>query len=202
MQEHHYTTGGCRLRDTPRKREKWSNCLGLLWLLLFCVSMNRLVMVFGADQPTSAGLTARASARWSPHPLAPRWQRSIDGQQLGAILGKVANIKWCPQWCREVPTMVPYSSPRSVTVGIVLHRNDDRTPDFVSKDRRRKPQGSWSLRRQFARHCIDLHRFASKVRETGVEPARVSPLDPKCRKFTFLLHRAHRTFGWQPLVWQ
>ena len=75
--------------------------------------------------------------------------------------------------------MVPYSSPRSVTVGIVLHRNGGRTPDFVSKERRRKPQGRWSLRRQFALHCFDLHRIAQEVRETGVEPARVSPLDPK-----------------------
>jgi hypothetical protein len=98
--------------------------------------------------------------------------------------------------------MVPYSSPRSVSVGIVLHRNDGRTPDYVSKDKRHKPQGRWRLRRLFASDCFDLHRIAPEVRETGVEPARVSPLDPKCRKFTFLLHRAHRTFGWQPLIWQ
>jgi hypothetical protein len=52
--------------------------------------------------------------------------------------------------------MVPYNSPRSVSVGIVLHRNDGRTPDYVCKDRRRKPQGPWHLRRQFALHCIDL----------------------------------------------
>jgi hypothetical protein len=113
--------------------------------------------------------------------------QDADDRSAGYPRGRFSNWRsgpsfqhqWCRQWCREVPTMVPYGSPRSVSVGIGLHRNGGRTPDYVSKDRRRKPLGRWSLRRQFASDCFDLHRIASKVRETGVEPARVSPLDPK-----------------------
>jgi len=108
----------------------------------------------------------------------------------------------CQQWCREVPTMVPYSVHRRCCDPHLPARTGFQTLDYEPKERRRKPQGRWSLRRQFSSVRIAVHRIAPKVRETGVEPARVSPLDPKCRKFTFLLHRAHGTFGWQPLMWQ
>lgn len=104
-------------------------------------------------------------------------------QHLLLIL--LSHVSWlmkrCRQWCQEVPTMVPYNAPRSVSVCIGLHRSGGRAPDYVSKDRRRKPQGRWSLRRQIASRCIDFHRIAREVRETGVEPARVAPLDPKSR---------------------
>jgi integrase len=45
-------------------------------------------------------------------------------------------------------------------------------------------------------------RDKEKMRERGFEPRPLSGLDPKCRKFTFVLHGAYRTFGWQPLIWQ
>jgi hypothetical protein len=57
---------------------------------------------------------------------------------------------------------------------------------------------------QRERTCSNCRKsfVIKQVRETGVEPARVSPLDPKCRNFTFLLHRTCRTFVWQLLIRQ
>ena len=196
--------GGFLVRQWSEMAGDWTGDYPGTWMnfptrLPRDIPCHVLPQAYSAKRLAAASRVSRTPCHLAgPVPLAALVVRQLVGRSTAVF----SSIKWCRQWCREVPTMVPYSSPRSVAIGIVLHRNDGRTPDYVSKDKRHKPQGRWRLRRLFASDCFDLHRIAPEVRETGVEPARVSPLDPKCSKFTFLLHRAHRTFGWQPLTWQ
>jgi hypothetical protein len=151
-------------------RVRWPEYTGLL-----CEAL-RILSLKGQEQ---------AVGPWKGHsddssdPIIPSAERQLYSAANPPFRGPFSEhqmvptmVPRCPLWCRPISTS-------DVAVGISLHRSDGKAPDFVSKDRRRKLQVGWSLRRQLASANIDLHQSAPKVRETGVEPARVSPLDPK-----------------------
>jgi hypothetical protein len=64
----------------------------------------------------------------------------------------------CRQWCREVPTMVPFCFPLDVTVFISLHRTGTKLGTFRPPKAKRKPQRGWGFRREIQFLPSDMKR--------------------------------------------